>query len=1302
MKLFLRQMQAINTATVKAKNRRQEVFRDPDRKEFATKLIRSIAQGLPLAWMLLLPHIASAEQIPTTPNGTWTKVSSTVATKTTPGGLTMTVTLTGAPMTFGVLNNTALQTTATKTTPILPSTTNGLQIVATSPSSCVASSLTCAGYGTISFSFKDPMGNAIKVKNPVLHVTRLGGSLSVTVNNVTKTALHGSILDLTTAGVALGAPSLGSRAFTTTPMQIKTDLSAFPTAAPSGSSIGDCIAAPAAPQAGCGSIPLTGLFSSLSFNESMYRRNVTANALPGWIESGKTAADGIYFTMSFDEDFGDAPASYDAGNAASHLVTDLMLGSSITADNVGTANGSSTGTVGIVGASPNAVAAGANNNGLNGDGTSDDGVASFPVLRTNSTGYILPVNLAGASNGGTVCGWIDFNNNGKFDPTEGICQTFVSGATSVNLNWTTTPGLSALAAGTKTYARIRASYDTNMSAATPTGRFSSGEVEDYQLKVEGIPDLKITKSHTGSFVRGQTGATYTINVINLATATGATSGLVTVADTLPQGLTATAISGGPNWNCTLSPLACTRSDSLAVGSSYEPITVTVSVANPLIFPPSSATNTATVSGGGDATPGNNTATDLTALVASSGDLTISKSHTGNFTPGAVGATYTLTGKNIGIGLFDSVSGTITVTDILPPGMTATAISGGPNWNCTLSPLKCTYTGASPVPINTSLPPITVTVNVATTATGILTNNASIATSGVESNKTNNSAADPTTIDVADLTITKTHTGTFTQQQQGATYTLTANNIGNIATNGLVTVTDTLPAGLTATDISGTGWTCTLSSLTCTRSDALVPGTSYPPITVTVDVSATATGSLTNNAAISGGGQFNTANDGASDSVTIVALPAPPITISGTLWDDANGSAAGFANIFSAGELGTSGGGLYAVLVDASDTVVASSPIATDGTYTLTKVPANKAGLKIRLTTLVGVVSKTAPLAEIYAEWVATSPIETATFTTGTSNITNQDFGIEQLPNTFDIFATDAIVNPNGTNQVVVPTLSGADPENGSLGSGNSFAILTLPTNGTLYYAGTAVLPGQVITNYDPALLTVDPKNGAVSIDFTYAAIDGAGKQSGNPGAVSMLFLANPSDFKIVKRITAINGISTINPSDNLTPLNQVLDNPATANDDPGVNWKPGYLVGAYNGGKIKPGDIVEYTVYFLNAKGANAKTIQLCDRIINKQTYQAGSMELRLGAATTSIALTDNPLDLSIDRGAFYATSASAPATCNLVPLGSNTDNGTVVVDITGTGSTVQPTLTTVPSATAPGVPTTSYGFIRFKTKVNP
>src|SRR5215510_5302291 len=61
---------------------------------------------------------------------------------------------------------------------------------------------------------------------------------------------------------------------------------------------------------------------------------------------------------------------------------------------------------------------------------------------------------------------------------------------------------------------------------------------------------------------------------------------------------------------------------------------------------------------------------------------------------------------------------------------------------------------------------------------------------------------------------------FKQGDVGDTYFLSVSNIGKAASSGTVTVVDTLPSGLTATNIAGTGWNCTLATLTCTRSDAL--------------------------------------------------------------------------------------------------------------------------------------------------------------------------------------------------------------------------------------------------------------------------------------------------------------------------------------------------------------------------------------------------------------------------------------------------------------------------------------------------
>ena len=133
---------------------------------------------------------------------------------------------------------------------------------------------------------------------------------------------------------------------------------------------------------------------------------------------------------------------------------------------------------------------------------------------------------------------------------------------------------------------------------------------------------------------------------------------------------------------------------------------------------------------------------------------------------------------------------------------------------------------------------------------------------------------PTPPPPADLTISKTHVGSFTQGQTGATYTLLVKNNGSGATTGTVTVRDTLPGGLTAAGMSGSGWNCTTSTLTCTRSDALAGGGSYPSVTVTVNVSASAPSSVTNTATVSGGGENNAGNDSASDVTAIASVVSP--------------------------------------------------------------------------------------------------------------------------------------------------------------------------------------------------------------------------------------------------------------------------------------------------------------------------------------------------------------------------------------------------------------------------------------------
>ena len=196
---------------------------------------------------------------------------------------------------------------------------------------------------------------------------------------------------------------------------------------------------------------------------------------------------------------------------------------------------------------------------------------------------------------------------------------------------------------------------------------------------------------------------------------------------------------------------------------------------------------------------------------------------------------------------------------------------------------------------------------------------------------------------------------------------------------------------------------------------------------------------------------------------------------------------------------------------------------------------------------------------------------------------------------------------------------------------------------------------------------------------------------------------------LVKRITAING-QNINPNDN-TNLN-IFDDDTTSprqNDDNNPNWPNNYLLGAINAGKVKPGDEIEYTVYFLSSGDTQAKNVLFCDRVPGKVSFIRNSFSSEVKATTSlpGVGIVQNT-----DRGILweyegkkeslsnvqdgdlgqYFEAANEPSTVypNIVCDGTNT-NGAIVVN-----------LQDLSNATGSGTPNTSYGFVRFKATVNP
>jgi uncharacterized repeat protein (TIGR01451 family) len=488
-------------------------------------------------------------------------------------------------------------------------------------------------------------------------------------------------------------------------------------------------------------------------------------------------------------------------------------------------------------------------------------VSSQSKFTHGETGAQYTVTVSNAAGSAATSGTVTVT-----DPDVGITFTGVSGTgwtcTFSPTTWSCTRG-DALAGGT--------SYPPIVVTGTVTA--ADGGTVSVSVSVSGggapatgsgsgsiavsSPVLSITKTHTGSFLQGQSGATYTVTVSN-GTAAGPTDGTtVTVTDTAPSGETLVTMAG-TGWTCTVSP-TCTRVDALAAGSSYPPITVTVNVAAGASSP---QVNSVSVSGGGAATA---TITDSTVIVPPL--LSITKTHTGSFLTGQLNATYTVTVSN-GAGQA-TTSGTVTVTEAVPTGLTLVSMAGT-GWNCTVSP---TCTRADALAGGASYQAITVTVNVAASASTPQVNSVSVSGGG----SVTASITDSTIIVPASLSITKTHTGSFNQGQLGATYTVTVSNAANKGvTNGTVTVTEAVPGGLTLVSMAGTGWTCTVSP-TCTRTDALAGGASYPAITVTVNVAASAPTPQVNSVNVSGGGSA-TANT--TDSTTIL-VPVLSITKSHT-------------------------------------------------------------------------------------------------------------------------------------------------------------------------------------------------------------------------------------------------------------------------------------------------------------------------------------------------------------------------------------------------------------------------------------
>lgn len=258
--------------------------------------------------------------------------------------------------------------------------------------------------------------------------------------------------------------------------------------------------------------------------------------------------------------------------------------------------------------------------------------------------------------------------------------------------------------------------------------------------------------------------------------------------------------------------------------------------------------------------------------------------------------------------------------------------------------------------------------------------------------------------------------------------------------------------------------------------------------------------------------------------TIHLLVGPGISIAGRVWDDANGN----VNINGGENFTNAANTLYVNLVDGSGNVVATTPVAADGSYSFANINPG-ANYALQLTINQGTVGNPAPAVALPAGWTNTGENRNGTIDGGTlgvidtrsfgfTNTINFDFGIEQLPNSDN--HTTNIPQPNVSTVVVLngganpPVLSGIDPEDCNAGctlATRSVIMDAVPANSDLFYNGVLVINGQQINNFNPNLLEIRmtaASLGSTSTSFQYSYVDLAGKKDPTPATYTLTWL-NP-------------------------------------------------------------------------------------------------------------------------------------------------------------------------------------------------
>ncbi|MBW4489266.1 MAG: DUF11 domain-containing protein [Trichocoleus desertorum ATA4-8-CV12] len=577
----------------------------------------------------------------------------------------------------------------------------------------------------------------------------------------------------------------------------------------------------------------------------------------------------------------------------------------------------------------------------------------------------------------------------------------------------------------------------------------------------------------------------------------------------------------------------------------------------------------------------------------------------------------------------------------------------------------------------------------------------------------------------DLMLQKTRVSTFANGINGQ-YTLNVSNAGTLSTTGTITVTDVLPTSLEYVSASGSGWTCgyngTNRTVTCTSPGPLA---SKANSNITLTVKPNTTGTISNTAEVITANDIVSANNKSTDTTTVNA----PVNLAVTKTVGLTGSSA---------------------------TPITSASPNSNITYTL-KV-ANNSGFDITGAKLSDIVDPAITVSTTPTPTCNPSGGSTCTLTVAGNDIsallnlksggtaiititgTVAPSATGTIPNTAQVAPPTGYVDQNLADNTASADVNVSAPDltitkthtDKFLLDQNSNFILTVKNIGFAATSGTITVTDQLPTGLtyqsatgtgwtcsfnatnttvtcttsnaiaasssgNPITITVRRDSSAAVVNTAMVAGGGDKNTTNDLGSDA---IAGISQVRLVKRITAIN----------TTSRTGFIDGPG--NDDIATNWPSPTstsLQGVVNGGAVRSGDEVEYTIYFLSDGGADAQSVVLCDLVPLNQTLVTNAYSTvtagsgGTAGATRSIATSVNGAQVSYtdlvdrDAGGFYAVGASVP-----LPTGGTSPQPCPATNTSTNGNgAVMVNLGTLPRATAPGTPAGSYGFVRFRAKVN-